>query len=115
VVTWIGADTVAVVWQQVAAGKGGTTIGFDSTARLFFLAYAPNNIVRGRIGGGVLSGRYNFFDNQDDGSRGPPGLEQTITATMIPGNLLGRITIASFFEGIGPTFTIQFTAKQIIP
>jgi len=114
VVTWTSPDTVGVVWQQVAAGKGGTTIGYDPTARLFFLAYL-NNMVRGRIGSGVLSGRYNAFDDRDAGTRGPPGLEQTISATMIPGNLLGRITIASFWEGVGPTFTIQFTAKQIIP
>ena len=114
VVTWTSPDTVGVVWQQVAAGKGGTTIGYDPTARLFFLAYL-NNMVRGRIGSGVLSGRFNAFDERDARTRGPPGLEQTISATMIPGNLLGRITIASFWEGVGPTFTIQFTAKQLIP
>ena len=115
VLTWTSPDTVGVLWQQLAAGKGSTTFGYEPSAlRLFFLAYS-GNMVKGRIGGGVLTGRYNFFDDPDVGTRGPPGLEQTINATMIPGMLLGRITIASFFEGIGPTYTIQFTAKQIIP
>ena len=115
VLTWTSPDTVGILWQQLAAGKGSTTLGYDPAAlRLFFLGYF-GNMTKGRIGSGVLIGRYNFFDDEDTGERGPAGLEQTINATMIPGMLLGRITIASFFGGIGPTYTIQFTAKQISP
>ena len=95
VLTWTSPDTVGVLWQQVAAGKGSTTLGYDANApRLFFLAYA-GNITVGRIGAGVLAGRYNLFAD-DNGKHGPAGLEQTINATMIPGNLFGTITIASF-------------------
>jgi hypothetical protein len=43
------------------------------------------------------------------------GLEQTITPTMIPGQLPVSITIASLWEGVGPTLTIHFTARRIIP
>ncbi|MCC6244405.1 MAG: PKD domain-containing protein [Gemmatimonadaceae bacterium] len=115
VLTWTSPDTVGILWQKLAPGKGGTTTGYDPSAlRLFFLGYA-GNMTKGRVGGGALTGRYNDFDDEDTGMRGPLGLEQTINATMIPGFLLGRITIASFWEGVGPTYTIEFSAKQIVP
>ena len=115
VLTWTSPDTIGILWQQLAPGLGSTTIAYDPGAlHLFFLGYF-GNMTKGRIGAGVLIGRYNVFEDEDTGERGPPGLEQTINATMIPGMLLGTITIGSFWEGVGPTYTIQFTARQISP
>jgi hypothetical protein len=34
---------------------------------------------------------------------------------MKPGQLLGRITIGAFGNGVGATYTIRFTAVQVVP
>jgi hypothetical protein len=110
VVSWTGTDTLAVVLQLVDAGKGSTVTGFDATALRFVVA-APPTMTLGQIGSGVVTGSAQVVGGSDP----VPGLLNTINATMIPGQLLGSITIGAFGNGVGPTYTIRFTAVQFVP